>query len=148
MNTALHYSVTCAEDVPRVGLGLREQTLRGKRSARLARMTLAICDVWAARRAPIDAFVPVRSEVPALILSGGLDPVTPPPNGEAVAKTLPNHKHVVAPGYGHIVSATRARRGSSLRSSPTAASRRCPTTASSSSRPRSRRRCGPGSWGP
>jgi pimeloyl-ACP methyl ester carboxylesterase len=105
MNTALHYSVTCAEDVPRVGLGLREQTLAGKRSARLARMALAICDVWPGGHAPIDAFAPVRSDVPALILSGGLDPVTPPANGETIAKTLTHHKHVVAPGYGHIVSA-------------------------------------------
>jgi len=39
-----------------------------------------------------------------LILSGGLDPVTPPANGEKVAQTLPNSRHVVAAGYGHIVS--------------------------------------------
>ena len=59
--------------------------------------------MWPGGHAPIDAFAPVRSDVPALILSGGLDPVTPPANGEAIAKTLANHKHVVAPGYGHIV---------------------------------------------
>jgi pimeloyl-ACP methyl ester carboxylesterase len=104
MNVPLHYSVTCAEDAPRVGLGLREQALAGKRTARLARATLAICDVWPHTRPPIDANVAVRSDVPALILSGGLDPVTPPAYGTAVARTLANHRHVVAPGYGHIVS--------------------------------------------
>jgi len=104
MNVALHYSVTCAEDVPRADAAMRERALAGKRSARLARLALAICDVWPRGRAPADAFAPVTSDVPALILSGGLDPVTPPANGETVAKTLANHRHVVAAGYGHIVS--------------------------------------------
>ncbi len=39
-----------------------------------------------------------------LILSGGLDPVTPPAGGELVAKTLKNSRHIIASGYGHIVS--------------------------------------------
>ena len=47
---------------------------------------------------------PVTSDVPVLILSGGLDPVTPPSYGAEVASTLPNSRHVVAAGYGHIVS--------------------------------------------
>jgi pimeloyl-ACP methyl ester carboxylesterase len=46
----------------------------------------------------------VNSDVPVLILSGGLDPVTPAANGAEVAKTLPASRHVVARGYGHIVS--------------------------------------------
>ncbi len=104
MNVPLHYSVTCAEDVPRADAALRERALAGKRSARLARLALAICDVWPRGGAPADAFAPVTSDVPVLILSGGLDPVTPPANGDTVAKTLANHRHVVAPGYGHIVS--------------------------------------------
>ena len=42
--------------------------------------------------------------MPVLILSGGLDPVTPPANGTEVAKTLRASRHIVARGYGHIVS--------------------------------------------
>jgi hypothetical protein len=30
--------------------------------------------------------------------------VTPPEYGDEVAKTLPNSRHVVASGYGHLVS--------------------------------------------
>jgi len=30
--------------------------------------------------------------------------VTPPANGELVAKTLSNSRHVIAAGYGHIIS--------------------------------------------
>lgn len=104
MNIPLHYSVTCAEDVPRVTAALRAQALAGLRSARLANMALGVCEVWPKGTAPDDAFTPMVSDVPALLLSGGLDPVTPPANGEEVARTLSNHRHIVAPGYAHIVS--------------------------------------------
>jgi pimeloyl-ACP methyl ester carboxylesterase len=104
MNAALHYSVTCAEDAPRLSLGGVRGALEGVRSQALARRALAVCDVWPRGHAPIDATTPVRSDVPVLILSGALDPVTPPANGDEVAKTLPNSRHVVARGFGHIVS--------------------------------------------
>ena len=74
------------------------------RTATLARRALAVCDVWPKGTAPPDAATPVKSDIPVLILSGGLDPVTPPANGALIAKNLPNSRHVVARGYGHIVS--------------------------------------------
>jgi pimeloyl-ACP methyl ester carboxylesterase len=37
----------------------------------------------------------VRSDVPVLLISGLLDPATPPENGEIVAQNLPNSRHVV-----------------------------------------------------
>jgi hypothetical protein len=33
-----------------------------------------------------------------------MDPVTPPAYGTEVAKGFPNSKHIIAPGYGHIVA--------------------------------------------
>lgn len=44
---------------------------------------------------PADYKSPVGSNVPVLILSGYLDPATPPDNGEEVARTLTNRKHIV-----------------------------------------------------
>jgi hypothetical protein len=38
-----------------------------------------------------------------LLLSGELDPVTPPDNAEHVSRGLPNSLHLVAPGQGHGV---------------------------------------------
>jgi pimeloyl-ACP methyl ester carboxylesterase len=104
MNLALHYSVTCAEDAPRLSVGGVRAALEGVRSEALVRRTLAVCDVWPRGKVPLDATTPVRSDVPVLILSGGLDPVTPPANGAEVARTLPHSRHVVARGFGHIVS--------------------------------------------
>lgn len=104
INNALHYSVTCAEDVPRISPADTASALAGVRSKTLALRALAVCDVWPRGEAPADATRPVESAVPVLILSGGLDPVTPPANGAEVAKTLTASRHVVARGYGHIVS--------------------------------------------
>jgi pimeloyl-ACP methyl ester carboxylesterase len=36
-----------------------------------------------------------------LILTGQWDPVTPPANGDAIAKTLPNSLHIVVPHGAH-----------------------------------------------
>jgi len=104
INAALHFSVTCAEDVPRIQPGAEQKVLEGLPTRRLAEQTLAVCEFWPRGTVAPDFAQPVKSAVPALIFSGGMDPVTPPANGEAVAKGLPNGRHIVAPGYGHIVS--------------------------------------------
>jgi pimeloyl-ACP methyl ester carboxylesterase len=103
-NTALHYSVTCTEDVARVTAADAASALSSLRTKTLAERALSVCTAWPKGVAPADATTPVRSEVPVLILSGGLDPVTPPANGAEVAKALPKSRHIVASGYGHIVS--------------------------------------------
>jgi hypothetical protein len=51
-------------------------------------------------------YAPVESAVPALVLSGEIDPVTPPTWGVEVVKYLRNGRHVVMPGTGHGVAAT------------------------------------------
>ena len=104
MNVALHYSVTCAEDASRVGPADLRTTLANVREPQLVERVLAVCDVWPRGVQPADATKTVRSDVPVLLLSGGLDPVTPPAYAAEVAQTLPASRHVVAPGFGHIVS--------------------------------------------
>lgn len=102
-NIALHYTVTCAEDTPRVQDEDRAR-LKGLRSQAIAERVLSVCDIWPKGRQPAEATQPVTSDVPTLMLSGALDPVTPPAYAEEVAKTLRNSKQIVAGGYGHIVS--------------------------------------------
>lgn len=104
MNAALHFSVTCAEDAPRIRPGSEREALVGLPSQRLAERTIAVCGVWPRGRMPADFATPVTSDKPLLLLSGGMDPVTPPAYGTDVAKGFPNSRHVIAPGYGHIVS--------------------------------------------
>jgi hypothetical protein len=44
---------------------------------------------------PADYHTPVHSEIPTLLISGFLDPATPPSGAEEVARQLPNAVHVV-----------------------------------------------------
>jgi pimeloyl-ACP methyl ester carboxylesterase len=101
---ALFYSVTCAEDVPRITTEERESGVADPRARDLAQRSIEVCDHWPKGSYPSDFATPVRSDVPVLLLSGGLDPVTPPEYGTDVAKGFPNSRHVVASGFGHIVS--------------------------------------------
>ena len=60
-----------------------------------------LCKYWPASPVPAEFQVPVKSNVPVLLLSGEADPVTPPLNAEQVATTLPSSVSLVAPGQGH-----------------------------------------------
>ncbi len=100
----MHLSVICAEDIPRItreDLDLLGQSFFGRA---LVDDFVRACRIWPRGTVPADYYTPVRSSVPVLILSGGLDPATPPRHGEQVAATLPNSRHVVAPQLGHGVS--------------------------------------------
>jgi pimeloyl-ACP methyl ester carboxylesterase len=103
-NAALHYSVTCTEDVPRVTRQERIDGVDDDRVRALARRTLAVCDQWPKGSRPRDFAQPVGGDTPVLLLSGGLDPVTPPAYGAEVARGFPHSRHIVAKGFGHIVS--------------------------------------------
>jgi hypothetical protein len=59
------------------------------------------CERWPAADLPDEYFHPVYSGKPALILSGGRDPVTPVSGGDALASRWPNSLHVVVPNGGH-----------------------------------------------
>jgi pimeloyl-ACP methyl ester carboxylesterase len=95
-------SVSCAEDADRLRVDPADAgTVMG---AEFVAAILAQCEVWPKGRRPADFNEPVPSDRPVLLLSGELDPVTPPRYGEAVVQHLPNGRHIVAPGTGHNVT--------------------------------------------
>lgn len=61
----------------------------------------AACALWPRGSVPNNYAEPTRSKVPALILTGQWDPVTPPAYGDAAARSLPNSLHVIVPHGGH-----------------------------------------------
>lgn len=65
----------------------------------------AQCAVWPKGARAASFRKPLSTNVPALLLSGEFDPVTPPRYGEEVAKALPNARHLVLRGQGHNVIA-------------------------------------------
>ena len=101
-SNGMYLSVTCAEDLPFIkpGEGERnaENTFLGDYRLRQQREA---CALWPRAEVEKDYAAPTRSDVPVLILTGELDPVTPPANGDAAARTLPNSLHVVVPHGAH-----------------------------------------------
>ena len=107
INQGMFLSVICSEDRPRISQADIDAELAQERllsSALLLRPMLEACATWPARALPAAYFEPVSAEHPVLIFSGELDPVTPPRWAEHVRRTLPNARHLVAEGVGHIVS--------------------------------------------
>lgn len=96
------FSVICTEDAPFITPELLEKEAAGTLTGPgLARRMLDVCKVWPRGQVPEGFREPVRSDVPVLLLSGELDPVTPPRWGDEAAKTLSRSHHEVVPGVGH-----------------------------------------------
>jgi pimeloyl-ACP methyl ester carboxylesterase len=98
----MHFSVVCAEDQPRPGgASLPPGADFGQTFAELYQQT---CAYWPRASVPAAFYTVPNSPAPALVLSGGLDPVTPPRHGERVAQALGGKaRHVVVPHAGHGV---------------------------------------------
>ena len=102
LNTGMFLSVICSEDVPAITAAERElaaaDTFFG--TTFLDSFT-ALCEAWPRGELPDGYRDPVRSDRPVLLLSGLLDPVTPPRWAESVGQTLTNATAVTVPGVGH-----------------------------------------------
>lgn len=62
------------------------------------------CGIWPQGPVPENFNEPVGGDVPVLLLSGELDPVTPPEYADRVAAHFDRATHLVAPGQAHIVA--------------------------------------------
>lgn len=100
----MNFSILCSEDLPFITPAEAEQANTDTYMENMQTDQLfKICAEWPQGEVPADFKQPVRSAVSALILSGEVDPVTPPQNGERVTQTLSNSLHLVVPGQGHNV---------------------------------------------
>ncbi len=98
----MQLSVICAEDFPRLTEKvIAQHTPNSFLGDTVIRELQRACSVWPQAPLPAGFGDPVVSDVPALVLSGQFDPVTPPSWGKETASHLSNSKHVVVPGAGH-----------------------------------------------
>ena len=96
-----HFSVICAEDAPRMAPADRDG---GDHEAQT--LYRSACAGWPRGAVPAAFYTIPRSASPVLLLSGGLDPVTPPRHAERVAQALgPMARSVVVANNGHNVTA-------------------------------------------
>ena len=97
----MQLSVICSEDGPALAADAADAgTTLG---TALVDVMVAQCGAWPRGEVPADFRAPLAGDVPVLLLSGELDPVTPPRYGDEVAKGLPNARHLVLRGQGHNV---------------------------------------------
>jgi len=62
-----------------------------------------VCDAWGIPELTPDFRAPVSSTVPALFVSGTLDPLTPPSNAKEVLAGFPNGRHLMVEGGAHCL---------------------------------------------
>ncbi|MGQ0737201.1 MAG: alpha/beta hydrolase, partial [Acidobacteriota bacterium] len=102
MSVGMQLSVICAEDYPRItDDDVAEAAAETLFASRLLASRFKACEFWPKGEVPAGYYEPVVSAVPALVLSGDLDPVTPPTWGDAVTRHLSRARHVVVPATGH-----------------------------------------------
>jgi pimeloyl-ACP methyl ester carboxylesterase len=103
ISAGMFLCVTCAEDLARVDPAEIPRHTRNTFSgdSRL-RNHLKVCKFWPKSPIPESFFDPIRTDIPILLLSGTMDPVTPPAWAEKATKYFPNALHVTAPGSHYV----------------------------------------------
>lgn len=97
-----YLSITCSEDLAFV----REEEIPAAVAGTFlgdlrVRKQMAACVGWPAPKLGPEFRKPFASDIPALLLSGGADPATPPAEAEKVARHLKRGRHVVVADGGH-----------------------------------------------
>lgn len=102
MSVGMQLSVICAEDAPRITpADVTKESAGSLFGPYVMRLQQDACTFWPRGEVAEAFYEPVTSPVPTLVMSGEIDPVTPPVWGEETARHLPASKHIVIPGTGH-----------------------------------------------
>lgn len=105
MYMGLTLNIVCNEDFPKISINDWNADANNQFGRNIShRMWRLACPVWPKYRPDDSFYKPVIADIPTLILSGKLDPVTPPSNGEKSDKTLPNSRHIIVKNAAHIVA--------------------------------------------
>jgi pimeloyl-ACP methyl ester carboxylesterase len=99
--TLLHLAVVCAEDMPRFTPALASSDA-SPLTRTLADRLRGLCRAMNVPAVPYAP--PTRIAAPVLLLSGALDPVTPPRRAQDAARFMDHAQLLTAPNVGHGVS--------------------------------------------
>lgn len=104
MAMGMHASVVCGEDMHRITPTMREQAKKSFMGRTMLEGLGATCSIWKVPAVDNSFSEPINSNIPTLLLSGEIDPATPPSWGELAMEKLTNAKHFVAPYATHGVA--------------------------------------------
>lgn len=98
----MYFSVTCPESARLITeQEIARETANTFIGDYRVRSHIKACEQWVRGKAPSDFLSAVKSDVPVLIISGDVDPATPPQHGEAATRHLSNGLQVVVPNTPH-----------------------------------------------
>lgn len=104
LSVGVNFAVVCAEDVPFWTAESRVEFAKSYLGRTWMESAEASCAVWQTPAVDVAYTQPLQTATPVLLLSGGLDPVTPPAWAELAMSQMPNARHLVAPHATHIVA--------------------------------------------
>ncbi|MBT8142436.1 MAG: alpha/beta hydrolase [Gammaproteobacteria bacterium] len=104
MSMGMHNSVLCTEDADKfddvqIDMSKLENSYLGKDFFDAMKLT---CDIWPRGEIDEGFHELVTTDKPVLLLSGSVDPVTPPAYAEQAMQNMRNSNHIVLEGQGHI----------------------------------------------
>ena len=99
----MNYTVVCSEDVPfyHVTAAQRAQMRQTFLGTAPIEELAQVCKLWPRGPVAPDFHAPLHSHVPALLLSGGDDPITPPRYAAEAARGFTHSLSLVIPGFAH-----------------------------------------------
>jgi pimeloyl-ACP methyl ester carboxylesterase len=104
MSEGKYYAVECVEEIPFNDPVLaREQEKKYHRFAGFGYKLdeMSACEAWPKLTPDPSLKAPIKSSIPALVLSGEMDPITPVEYGRRTASRLENSFLIEVPGLGH-----------------------------------------------
>jgi len=102
IDLGMHLAVVCNEDVPYFDIAKIAADNKGSYLGDAPALRYVdACKAWPRANVTPEDRAPVSSDVPVLLLSGEIDPVTPPSNASLAARTLRHSLEVTVPGEGH-----------------------------------------------
>jgi len=103
LSAGMHNAVVCTEDVPFFGgEGISDEDLGATYIGPvLVKDLRTLCEQWPAGVLDDDFKMPLKSDLPVLLLSGDADPITPPGFAEMAMVDLSNAAHLIDKQQGH-----------------------------------------------
>lgn len=104
LSVGVNFAVVCGEDRPFWTAQRQAEFAQSYLGQSWLQGAESSCDVWQVKPVAADYTAPLQTDTPVLLLSGGLDPVTPPGWAELAMAKMRNARHLVAPHATHIVA--------------------------------------------
>lgn len=100
----MHASVVCSEDIHRLSTDLSTELETSYIGRTMFTELSKVCSVWPSTKVDETFSAPISNNIPTLLLSGELDPATPPDWAMLAMADMKNAKHLVAPHAAHGVA--------------------------------------------